>query len=76
MRRRKDLSALPLAKLRFIEPMYARLVQELPEGKEWQYEIKFDSYRCLTGRNEQGVTLWSRRKNLFSRDLINLSSVL
>jgi bifunctional non-homologous end joining protein LigD len=31
----------------FIEPMYARLVNELPEGKEWLYEVKFDGYRCL-----------------------------
>ena len=46
--------------------MYARLVQKLPEGEEWQYEIKFDGYRCLAGRNERGVTLWSRRENLLT----------
>jgi ATP-dependent DNA ligase len=51
----------PLAKLKFIEPMYARLVNELPEGKEWLYEVKFDGYRCLAGRDSTGVTLWSRR---------------
>ena len=33
--KRKAFSALPLAKIRFIEPMYARLVQKLPEGNEW-----------------------------------------
>lgn len=38
-----------LAKIRFIEPMYARLVNELPEGKDWLYEVKFDGYRCLDG---------------------------
>ena len=59
--RRKDLNALPPAKLRFIEPMYARLVKELPEGPAWEYEIKFDGYRCLAGRKECGVVLWSRR---------------
>jgi bifunctional non-homologous end joining protein LigD len=46
--------------------MYARLVQELPEGKEWLYEVKFDGYRCLAGRESTGVTLWSRRGNLFT----------
>lgn len=56
----------PTAKLRSIEAMYTRLVQKLPEGKDWQYEIKFDGYRCLAGRGESGVTLWSRRKNLFT----------
>jgi len=38
---------LPPAKIRFIEPMYARLVNALPEGKEWLYEVKFDSYYSL-----------------------------
>jgi hypothetical protein len=34
----KTLNALPKAEIRYIEPMYARLVNELPEGKEWLYE--------------------------------------
>ena len=46
--------------------MYARLVNELPEGKEWLYEVKFDGYRCLAGRDASGVTLWTRRENLFT----------
>lgn len=32
--RRKAASSLPPAKIRFIEPMYARLVQSLPQGQE------------------------------------------
>jgi bifunctional non-homologous end joining protein LigD len=63
----KTLSALPKVEIRFIEPMYARLVQELPEGKEWLYEVKFDGYRCLAGRDGKGVILWSRRGNLFTK---------
>ncbi|HEU4344215.1 MAG TPA: non-homologous end-joining DNA ligase [Candidatus Binatia bacterium] len=62
----KVFTALPAAKLRFIEPMYARVVNKLPEGPDWQYEIKFDGYRCLAGRNERGVSLWSRKGNLFT----------
>ena len=62
----KSLQALPKAKIRFIEPMYGRLVQSLPEGKDWLYEVKFDGYRCLAGRDAKGVTLWSRRENLFT----------
>ena len=46
--------------------MYARPVQNLPEGEEWLYEVKFDGYRCLAGRDSTGVTLWSRRANLFT----------
>jgi bifunctional non-homologous end joining protein LigD len=57
----------PTTKPRFIEPMYARPVQQLPEGKDWLYEVKFDGYRCLAGRDKTGVTLWSRRGNLFTK---------
>ena len=52
--RPKDFSALPLAKLRFIEPMYALPVQNLPKSNEWLYEVKFDGYRCLAGRDSTG----------------------
>ena len=50
-------------RLQFVEPMYARAVQQLPEGKEWLYEVKFDGYRCLAGKDSTGITLWSRRAN-------------
>jgi bifunctional non-homologous end joining protein LigD len=53
----KSLGALPKAKIRFIEPMYALSVQKLPEGKEWLYEVKFDGYRCLAGKDSTRVTL-------------------
>jgi bifunctional non-homologous end joining protein LigD len=43
--------------------MYAQLVQQLPDGKQWLYEVKFDGYRCLAGKDGAGVTLWSRRGN-------------
>jgi ATP-dependent DNA ligase len=56
----------PKAKIRFIEPMYAMLVNELPEGSDWFYEVKLDGYRCLAGRDAAKVTLWSRRQNLFT----------
>src|SRR5688572_26948236 len=46
--------------------MYARPVQQLPEGKDWLYEVKFDGYRCLAGKDSTGVTLWSRRANRFT----------
>jgi bifunctional non-homologous end joining protein LigD len=53
-------------RLQFIEPMYARAVQQLPEGKDWLYEVKFDGYRCLAGKDSTGVTLWSRGANRFT----------
>jgi hypothetical protein len=59
-------SILSRERLQFVEPMYARAVQQLPEGKDWLYEVKFEGYRCLAGRDSNGVTLWSRRGNRFS----------
>ena len=67
------LNNLPLAKPHFIEPMYASPTSELPVGEQWLYEAKLDGYRCLAGREASGVTLWSRRGNLFTRDFPNIA---
>jgi DNA ligase D-like protein (predicted ligase) len=45
--------------------MAARLVDELPEGPEWFYELKFDGYRALMLKDGDNVSIISRnRKNL------------
>jgi bifunctional non-homologous end joining protein LigD len=49
--------------------MFASPVQNLPKGNEWLYEVKFDGYRYLAERDSTGVTLWSRRGNLFTKQL-------
>jgi bifunctional non-homologous end joining protein LigD len=72
----KDPSNLATTKLKFIEPMYARLVNELPEERDWLYEVKFDGYRCLVGRDSNGVTLWSRRGNLFTNQFPHIRPCL
>jgi bifunctional non-homologous end joining protein LigD len=64
-----DLKSLPDARVEFINPMFVRSIAELPQNThEWSYEIKLDGYRCLAGRDEKGVTLWSRRKNAFTKE--------
>ena len=68
------ISGIPAAEVRFIEPMYALAIKNLPEGKEWFYEVKFDGYRCLAGKRNDGVTLWSRRGNLFTAPRTNTKS--
>jgi ATP-dependent DNA ligase len=40
--------------------MEALLAAELPEGKGWQYEPKWDGFRCLAQRNGAQVTLTSK----------------
>ena len=46
-----DLDALPRSELKFIEPMLARPIGALPEGADWQYEIKLG---WLQGAGDQG----------------------
>jgi bifunctional non-homologous end joining protein LigD len=70
----KELLAVPQAKPRFIEPMYALAVKNLPNGKDWLYEVKFDGYRCLAGRRNDGATLWSRRGNLFTAQFPDIAA--
>lgn len=40
--------------------MEALLAAELPEGEGWQYEPKWDGFRCLARRDSEEVTLTSR----------------
>ncbi|HEX8848164.1 MAG TPA: ATP-dependent DNA ligase [Gemmatimonadaceae bacterium] len=41
-------------------PMEAKLVDELPTGDEWQYEPKWDGFRCLAFRDGDKVDLMSK----------------
>ncbi|HET9010575.1 MAG TPA: ATP-dependent DNA ligase [Gemmatimonadaceae bacterium] len=41
-------------------PMEAKLVDELPVGGEWQYEPKWDGFRCLAFRDGDTVDLMSK----------------
>jgi ATP-dependent DNA ligase len=54
-RRRSALQALPVAP--GIEPMEAKLVDELPREPGWQFEPKWDGFRCLAFRAGDEVEL-------------------
>ena len=43
-----------------IEPMEAQLAEQLPEGSDWQYEPKWDGFRCIAMRDGEAVELWSK----------------
>jgi bifunctional non-homologous end joining protein LigD len=58
-----DVDSLPRAHAEFIEPMLARLVSELPESADWQYELKLDGYRTEVVKRDGGVDVYSRRGN-------------
>jgi len=49
-----------------MEPMEAESVAELPRGAQWQYEPKWDGFRCLLLRNGKLVRMQSKG----GRDLV------
>src|SRR5918995_684150 len=69
----KIKSATRAGTVQFVEPMNSQLVQQLPDGKDWLYEVKFDRYRCLVGKDTAGVTLWSRRGNDLTAQFPNIA---
>lgn len=50
-----------------IEPMLAKLKDDLPEGPGWIYEPKWDGFRALVWRDGDDVTITSRDKRPFER---------
>ena len=48
-----------------IAPMEALLADRLPDGAGWQYEPKWDGFRCIAWHDGDGVAMWSKSgKNL------------
>ena len=43
-----------------VTPMEARSVDAIPEGPEWQYEPKWDGFRCIAFRDCDAITLQSK----------------
>src|SRR5436305_12389864 len=43
-----------------LAPMEALSVDTIPVGREWQYEPKWDGFRCLVFRDRNAITLQSK----------------
>ena len=43
-----------------VAPMEALSAAELPQGDEWQYEPKWDGFRCIASREGDEIELWSK----------------
>src|SRR6266550_3290508 len=43
-----------------LPPMEARSVQEIPAGHDWQYEPKWDGFRCIAFRDSKKIYLQSK----------------
>src|SRR6266513_5709025 len=59
----ENLSDLPSAKARFVEPMKAKLVAKPPATGDWIYELKFDGIRLIGIKRDEKVSLLSRNQN-------------
>lgn len=45
---------------RFVKPALATLVDDVPSGKEWLFEMKFDGYRALASASGDDVRIYTR----------------
>ncbi len=61
--------ALKAALPAHLAPQLATLVESLPEGDGWLYEIKFDGYRLLTRVDGASVTCFTRNGNDWTHKL-------
>ena len=60
------LRLLPKTKAAFTEPMDCLAVSKLPEGANWVWEIKLDSYRAVAVKSSDAVTLYSRNRKILN----------
>jgi bifunctional non-homologous end joining protein LigD len=63
-----NLHRPPKKKPTFVEPMKALLLDKLPKGADWLYELKFDGVRALAIKDNRDINLISRsEKDLGSK---------
>src|SRR3954468_22075485 len=67
----KCIMSLPLEQP--LAPMDALLVSSIPEGKGWQYEPKWDGFRCLVFRDGSKVHLQSKSGQPLARYFPDIS---
>lgn len=56
-----------MSRLEFVEPMEAKLVTDLPEGEGWQFEPKWDGFRCIAVKDGAQVDLWAKSGKTLGR---------
>ncbi|MDP9422109.1 MAG: ATP-dependent DNA ligase [Pseudomonadota bacterium] len=56
--------------------MEALLAEQLPDGTGWQYEPKWDGFRCIAVRNGGEVELWSKSGKPLGRYFPEIEAML
>lgn len=59
-----------------IAPMEALLAKELPSGPGWQFEPKWDGFRCIAIRDGAEVQLWSKSGKPLGRYFPEIEAML
>lgn len=57
-------------------PMEAHIAAEIPQGDQWQYEPKWDGFRCLAFRDSEEVELQSKAEKPLTRYFPELAAAL
>ncbi len=76
MDRASDLPNVGARTEQFVPPMLLRRVRQLPEGPEWQYEVKWDGYRMQALKNDRAVRLISRNGADYTRRFPQVSEAV
>ena len=71
-----DHTRLPKRKPVFVEPMKAVLVDDLPRGDDWIYELKFDGVRALAIKTGKAIELVSRNAKDFTHKFPEVAEAL
>jgi ATP-dependent DNA ligase len=67
---------MSLALRRPFKPMEALSVDDIPKGEDWQYEPKWDGFRCLAFRDGAGVEFQSKSGQPLTRYFPELAAAL
>jgi ATP-dependent DNA ligase len=59
-----------------LPPMEARLVEQIPTGAGWQYEPKWDGFRCLAFRDGEQIYLQSKAGQPLARYFPDVAATL
>jgi ATP-dependent DNA ligase len=59
-----------------LPPMEARLVEEIPAGYGWQYEPKWDGFRCIAFRDGEKIHLQSKAGQPLARYFPDIAAAL
>ena len=59
-----------------LRPMLATSATELPQGKDWTYEVKWDGYRALAVKGPSGGQLISRNQKNLTTDYPSIAKAI